>query len=1097
MRLQEDISNGPAPDMVAVEGPQKPSKNFTLESGSLPFGQSISLKELSGPTYTTAQTLVQQVAYSLSDRLWTYSPDTFDLDTAAKQWSHEHTYNAYGYSTNVQSMQIRSGAAAIALGYIFSENFDLKKRKTPQGILATSSSLKYLRSSLDQLSLLYSIASPFVAHIAAVDYVGGSSAQLLTDYASVFSLADELGFAMISSFSVHEVQHMALLSTLISTVAPSFHIYDGVRVGRETTRVIDIQDQASLFETYQAVSNELANKTRKTSSVETKVEQLLNAFNDELGTEYALFEYHGHAAPQSVLVTFGTVEASLSSQVADSLERDGAKVGVINVRVYRPFIEEAFIKALPKSVKVVGVLGQVMDRAAVSDVSVRSSLYSDVVTALAFADEFKVSPAIVDIKYPRSQAWTAITIAATFQMLVKKPLFGSEGEGSGLSLLESSVQQYTFWDLDTSSLTDTPTVLGKALSKDSASNVTVGSIHDNLVQGGIIRTDVRKSKKVVEASYSIDAADTVYIGNEVILEEIDVLNGVKAGGKTILRLSGVKDDDLEKKLTPFFRKSLADKGVQLFILDTQAIESGEASADVESYLLQIAFLRVAVPNSENVGIQKLSLVNGSLEAFESLATDLDKALRRIEVPESWSAIELSPDTPFLARNIIATSFAPSKCSEILDTAEASPPQTWHAPAKALAFREVYGTTPTLRPDLTVKTYNVSVIENRRLTPLTYDRNIFHIEFDLGDSGLKYAIGEALGIHAENDPTEVSAFIDYYKLSPDTVVQIPSRENPDILESRTVYQSLMQNVDLWGKPPKQFYESLAAYAENPEQKKELLSLGGLEGINEFRRRAEVDTITYADVIEEFTSARPSFTDLARMIAPMKRREYSIASCQKVTPNSVALMIVLVNWMDPRGRTRWGQATRYLQALRPGARVTVSVKPSVMKLPASSKAPIIMAGLGTGLAPFRAFVQHRAWEKQQGKEIGAVLLYMGSRHQREEYCYGEEWEAYRDAGIITLLGRAFSRDQPQKIYIQDRMRETLEEICQAYFGGEGVEGEGGAFYLCGPTWPVPDVQNVLEEGVVRWKEGKGEKVRKGDGGREILRLKEGGRYVLEVY
>lgn len=88
-------------------------------------------------------------------------------------------------------------------------------------------------------------------------------------------------------------------------------------------------------------------------------------------------------------------------------------------------------------------------------------------------------------------------------------------------------------------------------------------------------------------------------------------------------------------------------------------------------------------------------------------------------------------------------------------------------------------------------------------------------------------------------------------------------------------------------------------------------------------------------------------------------------------------------------------------------------SVMKLPAHSTQPLIMAGLGTGLAPFRAFVQHRAWEKQQGKEIGSVLLYMGSRHQREEYCYGEEWEAYQDAGIITLLGRAFSRDQPQKI------------------------------------------------------------------------------------
>jgi sulfite reductase (NADPH) flavoprotein alpha-component len=150
---------------------------------------------------------------------------------------------------------------------------------------------------------------------------------------------------------------------------------------------------------------------------------------------------------------------------------------------------------------------------------------------------------------------------------------------------------------------------------------------------------------------------------------------------------------------------------------------------------------------------------------------------------------------------------------------------------------------------------------------------------------------------------------------------------------------------------------------------------------------------------------------------------------------------------------------------------------------------MAGLGTGLAPFRAFVQHRAMEKAQGKEIGAVLLYMGSRHQREEYCYGEEWEAYVDAGVITLLGQAFSRDQPHKIYIQDRMRQTMNDIVQAYIK------EDGAFYLCGPTWPVPDVTNVLEEAIKLDATRTGAK--KVDSRREIEKLKDEGRYVLEVY
>lgn len=147
---------------------------------------------------------------------------------------------------------------------------------------------------------------------------------------------------------------------------------------------------------------------------------------------------------------------------------------------------------------------------------------------------------------------------------------------------------------------------------------------------------------------------------------------------------------------------------------------------------------------------------------------------------------------------------------------------------------------------------------------------------------------------------------------------------------------------------------------------------------------------------------------------------------------------------------------------------------------------MAGLGTGLAPFRAFVEYRAWQKSQGVEIGPILLYMGARHRREEYLYGEEWEAYEAAGIVTLLSCAFSRDQPEKIYIQDRMRQTLDEIIQAYIK------EDGAFYLCGPTWPVPDVTDVLQEAIVEGGRREGKRV---DGPKKIDELKDKGRYVLE--
>ena len=1051
MRLQLAESNGPPEPQPVREGPGTKAKKFKQYSTSLPFGQPTSISSIGGPTYVTAQTLIQQVAYTLSDRLWTYSPETFDLDVSVKDWSKDGANNAYGYSTNVESMQIRQGAASVALGYIFSKDFDLKKRYVPQSILASSSSLRYLRAALDQLSLLYSVASPFVAHIAAIDYAGASS-QLVTDYTSALSLAEELGFGMISSFSAYEAQHMALFSTLLASVIPTIHVYDGVSIGRETIRVIDVLDQAGLHNTYKAVQYETSTPGKKNADLDTKVLRLLDAFNGELGTEYRAFEYHGHATPDSVLVVFGTTESSLASRVALSLERDGAKVGVLNVRVYRPFIEGEFLKALPESTKIVGVLGQVDDQQAVSDSSVRSNLYGDVVAAVTFSDKWATPPAVVDVKYARETVWTPISVAAAFQLLVKTPILQPIDEStrigapSSLQLLDpSSVQQYTFWDIDTSESANAPVALGQALATDSANNVTTKTGYDNLVQGGVFRSDIRKSKKTIEAPYAIDAADVVYVGEESLLKTFDVLNGLKAGGKIILKIPGVKDDDIEKKLPVEFRKALVAKSVALYLYDPLAIEVIANDPAQEIYLTELAFLRVALPTLEKTGLQKLASVNGTIESLEELAKVLDNALRLVEIPESWATEELEGAPPSLPKDICTSSFV------AYDKIEVEPPtylKDWKTAAKGLLFKEAYDSKPALRPDVNVKTYTVHVQENRRLTPPSYDRNIFHIEFDLGDSGLTYDIGEALGIHAENDEVEVEDFIKFYKLNPLEVVEVPSRENPRVLENRTVYQALMQNVDIFGRPPKRFYEALAEFADDPNERKELTTMGGptKEGNQEFKRRAEVDTITYADILLEFPSAHPSFHDIVRIVSPMKRREYSIASCQKVTPNSVALMIVVVGWVDPKGRDRFGQATRFLNKLRVGVPVTVSVKPSVMKLPPKSTQPLIMAGLGTGLAPFRAFVQHRAWEKAQGKEIGSVLLYMGSRHQREEYCYGEEWEAYQDAGVITLLGRAFSRDQPQKIYIQDRMRQTMNDIIQAYLKEEG------AFYLCGCFWKV---------------------------------------------
>lgn len=1051
---------------------------FTQKSSSLPFGQPIDFPSISGPTYITAQTLIQQVAYSLSDKIFSYSPESFDLDVAAKAWSASNTQNANGYTTQVTSMQTRSGAGAIALGYMFSKDFDLTKRHIPQSLLASSSSLHNLRSSLDQLSLLYSVANPFVAHVAAIDYAPGSSG-LVTDYATALTTAEELGLGLVSSSSAYEAQHMALFSTILATVLPTIHIYDGINVGRDTLRVIDILNQSGLKNIYENVVKSISNLSKR-ADAETKVETLLDAFNNEFGTAYGLFEYHGHTAAEHVVVVFGSVEASLAAQVASKLSEAGEKVGVINVRVYRPFSEEAFLKALPTSVRTITVLGQVADESAVADASIHSNLFEDVLAAAVFSDKWTTAPSVIDHKYARSETFTPTSIS-----VVLRQSSGKTAETERFVLTSASqTEQYTFWDVEGSPAVSGPSTVSKLLSTDSAINVVLNQTHDNFVEGGTIRTDIRSSKKSIEASYHIEEADVVVIGEAKLLKSVGVLKSIKSGGKLIVKLPGTKDEDVESKLSAAVRNDIKFKSLELFILDPTLSAAVEKDSAAETILLELAFLKVAKPEFLATS-QSLASINGNAEVFTEVSADLEKSLRQFEVPESWAEVDVDAEIPDLPRTIKSSSFTGFEKEDI------EPPsllRTWQSAAKGLVFKEAYGTKSALRPDLPVTTYEITVQENRRLTPATYDRNIFHIEFDLGQSGLKYNIGEALGIHAENNVDEVNEFIKFYGLNADDVVEVPSREDPSVLDTRTVFQSLVQNIDIFGKPPKRFYEALAEFASDEAEKKELLTLGGPEGANEFKRRAEVDTITFADILLEFQSAHPSFHDIVKIVSPMKRREYSIASSQMVGPSTVALMIVVVGWVDPKGRDRFGQATKYLSELQVGAKVTASVKPSVMKLPTKDTAPLIMAGLGTGLAPFRAFVQYRAMQKAQGKEIGSILLYMGSRHQREEYLYGEEWEAYQDAGVITLLGRAFSRDQPEKIYIQDRMRQTISDIIKAYIKEEG------AFYLCGPTWPVPDVTEVLEEAIAREAKSLNKKV---DPRKEIERLKEDLRYVLEVY
>jgi len=408
---------------------------------------------------------------------------------------------------------------------------------------------------------------------------------------------------------------------------------------------------------------------------------------------------------------------------------------------------------------------------------------------------------------------------------------------------------------------------------------------------------------------------------------------------------------------------------------------------------------------------------------------------------------------------------------------------WEKSALNLMFPGAYATTEAHRHADKEPTYVVTVGKNVRLTPSTYDRNVFHIEFDLKGTGLKYAVGDALGVYARNRACDVEAFLKMYGLDANDTVSTLSKEGLE--EVRTAQHVISQVLDLFGRPSRRFYSALAPFATDAKQKAKLDFLSGKEGGFEFKKRVEA-TVTFADLLLEFSSARPTLTQLIEIIPEIKPRHYSIASAQSMHAESVHLLVVLVSWKDPEGRERFGQATKYMVDLPVGAEVSVSVKPSVMILPEDPMAPVLMAGLGTGMAPFRAFIQERAVQAANGIKVGPMSLYFGSRSMFKEYLYGDELEAYNASGLLTNLRCAFSRDGPKKVYIQHKLQADGRQL-HDYLGKTN-----GQFYLCGPTWPAGDVQDAITDAFERFGGMSAD-----DAAKAISELKEHERYILEVY
>eukprot|EP00915_Cephaloidophora_sp_WS-2016_P009509 GHVH01013595.1.p1 GENE.GHVH01013595.1~~GHVH01013595.1.p1 ORF type:complete len:1813 (+),score=257.55 GHVH01013595.1:123-5561(+) len=359
---------------------------------------------------------------------------------------------------------------------------------------------------------------------------------------------------------------------------------------------------------------------------------------------------------------------------------------------------------------------------------------------------------------------------------------------------------------------------------------------------------------------------------------------------------------------------------------------------------------------------------------------------------------------------------------------------------------------------------INLVKNERMTPSEYDVEVMHMEFDLLKTGMKYALGDSLAVWPENDPVEVRRVCEYFGYNPDQWISV-SRAGKETSAKHeclfkkpiSVEQLFVECIDILGKPNRGFYEMLYKHVTDPEEKARAKTLLSAENKSEMSKWSDAwgKSLTYFTAMQMFPSCKPSLAQMIDLISLTKPRYYSIASSQKyVGPTNLHLCVGVVDWTDSDGVRHIGECTgmfsRYGEVMRSTAgpkSVCASIKATAFHLPDTEEKPVIVAGMGTGLAPFRAFIQHKAWLRREGKPCGPLTVYFGCRYKAKDYLYGEEMEKYLEDGVITELRCAFSRDTKEKFYIQHHIDRDTDLFYTRF------HQEGGYFYLCGSAAQVP--------------------------------------------
>ena len=473
----------------------------------------------------------------------------------------------------------------------------------------------------------------------------------------------------------------------------------------------------------------------------------------------------------------------------------------------------------------------------------------------------------------------------------------------------------------------------------------------------------------------------------------------------------------------------------------------------------------AAPKLANLNYSVLALGDKNYSEFCGAGKKFDERLETLGAKRIHPRVDCDLDYEALAKgwmdSVWPALIATSTGSESVASEPANSPNGPSPAADSPIASTTYSRT---------NPFPARLITNRKLTGVDSGKDTRHFEISLQDSGLTYEVGDALGVMPQNCPALVDEIIRALGCDGEEGVTEPSGKETSLRSA------LLRNYQIT-KPGSSLLQLIADKAGDEE----------LKSLLEPSRKADLDKFLYGreviDVLLRCGAAKFAPKEFVGLLAKLQPRLYSISSSPKAHPGEVHLTIAAVRY-ESHGRARKGVCSTFLaDRVEADTPVPVFVQTSHgFRIPADGSKPIIMIGPGTGIAPFRAFLEERRAIGATGKN----WLFFGDQKAASDFLYREQLEGMLAEGLLTRLDTAFSRDQAEKIYVQTRMLEQAAELWR------WLE-DGAHLYVCGDAKRMAkDVDAALHE-IIQNAGGKTADEAKA----YVAKLKSDKRYQRDVY